>query len=318
MNNEPHPLKFTSLRENKLSAIKFNHSRFSNSLLIPHIIRFINKYMYPILFGAALNRYDSSVSLYSARKDRALYKNYPRKESIFLNFGSGAFQHPYWKNYDFPGLSNYYKSIQGNQNKDFFPINLCEDNLRLPYENNSVSLIYSGHTIEHLEEDKVKHFLSECARVLKPGGAFRVAIPSTDVSFDFSRIIFNQSHISEADKSISIRSSTLHVFQPSSELPQDIIKDDSVDCNFNASAFLCSAVEKRGLSSAFRESNPEFHISHWNHEKLAAISREVGFEYYLPLYRGSSTQAPFRNIEVFDTTEPQVSLYGEFIGIQTN
>tara|TARA_B110000483_G_scaffold202018_1_gene243403 strand:- start:2321 stop:3277 length:957 start_codon:yes stop_codon:yes gene_type:complete len=318
MKDEPHPLKFTSLRENKLSAIKFNHSRFSQSLFIPRVVRAINKYLYPILFGAALNRYDSSVSLYSARKDRALYKNYPKKESIFLNFGSGAFQHPYWKNYDFPGLSNYYKSIQGKQNKDFFPINLCEEDLKLPYENNSVSLIYSGHTIEHLEEEKVACFLSECARVLKPGGAFRVAIPSTDVSFDFSRIIFNQRHISEADKSISIRSSTLHVFQPSSELSQDIIQEDSVDCNFDASTFLRSAVEKRGLSSAFRESNPEFHISHWNHEKLAAMSTEVGFEYYLPLYRGSTTQPPFRNIEVFDTTEPQVSLYGEFIGIHTS
>lgn len=318
MKDQPHPLKFTSLRENKLNAIKLNYSNFSKSLLVPRIVRFINKYFYPILFGAALNRYDSSLSFYGSSKDKKLYEGYSKKDSIFLNFGSGAFQHPYWTNYDFPGLSDYYKSIQGKKNKDFFPINLCEDQLKLPYKNNSVSLIYSGHTIEHLEEEKGRHFLTECARVLKPGGAFRVAIPSTDVSFDFSRIIFNQENISDMEKSISIRSSTLHVFQPSSELSEDMIEEDSIESNFNASDFLKSAVHKRGLSDKFRESNPEFHISHWNHEKLASISKEVGFEYYLPLYRGSTTQPPFRNIDVFDTTEPQVSLYGEFIGIHTS
>tara|TARA_Y100000768_G_scaffold289138_1_gene223293 strand:+ start:10278 stop:11234 length:957 start_codon:yes stop_codon:yes gene_type:complete len=317
MIGEPHPLKFTSLRENKLNAVKLNHSHFAKSLLIPKIVRFINKFFYPFLFGAALNRYDSSLSLYGSRKDRQLYKDYSKKDSIFVNFGSGAFQHPYWKNYDFPGLSDYYKSIQGKKNKDFFPINLCEENLRLPYDNNSVSLIYSGHTIEHLEEGKAIHFLSECARILKPGGVFRIAIPSTDVSFDFSRIIFNQSNISNQDKLVSIRSSTLHVFQPSSELTEDMIKEDSIESNFNASDFLESSVQKRGLSSSFRESNPEFHISHWNHEKLANLSRDVGFDYYLPLYRGSSSKPPFRNIDVFDTTEPQVSLYGEFFGINT-
>ena len=97
-----------------------------------------------------------------------------------------------------------------------------------------------------------------------------------------------------------------------------MIREDSIESNFNASDFLESAVQKRGLSSSFRESNPEFHISHWNHEKLANLSRDVGFDYYLPLYRGSSSKPPFRNIDVFDTTEPQVSLYGEFFGVNTN
>lgn len=317
MQQDPHPLKFTSLRENKMNAIKFNSSRFSKSLLIPRIVRFINKYFYPFLFGAALNRYDSSVSIYSSRADKALYKEFDVSNSIFLNFGSGAFQHPLWTNYDFPGLSDYYKSIQGKINKDFYPINLCEEDLILPYDNNSVSLIYSGHTIEHLEEDKAKHFLSECARVLEPGGTFRIAIPSTDVSFHFSKIIFDQRNVSDIDKAISIRSSTLHVFQPSSELSEEIIQEESVKSNFDAGTFLNSSVMNRGLSSDFRESNPEFHISHWNHEKLASASEEAGFDYYLPLYRGSSTKPPFRNIEVFDTTEPQVSLYGEFVGTFT-
>jgi hypothetical protein len=37
------------------------------------------------------------------------------------------------------------------------------------------------------------------------------------------------------------------------------------------------------------------------------------FKHYLPRARGDSGVKPFQNTYVFDTTEPQNSLYGEFI-----
>lgn len=47
----------------------------------------------------------------------------------------------------------------------------------LPFENGTASLIYSEHFIEHLTyEDGIK-LLSECLRVLKPGGHLRTVCP---------------------------------------------------------------------------------------------------------------------------------------------
>ena len=69
----------------------------------------------------------------------------------------------------------------------------------------------------------------------------------------------------------------------------------------------------RGLSKKFDGINPESHIAYWSHDTLASLTKELGFKYYLPLYLGSTTANPFINIEVFDTTEPNISIYGEFI-----
>lgn len=50
----------------------------------------------------------------------------------------------------------------------------------LPYEDNSVDFIYNEHFIEHLTVEEGLSFLSECRRVLKPGGVLRVAAPNLD------------------------------------------------------------------------------------------------------------------------------------------
>ena len=90
-----------------------------------------------------------------------LYKHYSVDE-IFCNFGSGAFYHPKWKNYDYPGQSAYYKCLQGIDGTDFNAINLCAVSLDIPEEDNSVALIYCSHTLEHLEAGAAKRFLREC------------------------------------------------------------------------------------------------------------------------------------------------------------
>ena len=56
----------------------------------------------------------------------------------------------------------------------------------------------------------------------------------------------------------------------------------------------------------FIEENPERHITYYSHEKLIDISKKLNFKFYTPLYKGSSLADPFKNLEVFDTTEPSV------------
>ena len=54
----------------------------------------------------------------------------------------------------------------------------------LPFESNSVDLIYNEHFIEHLSFQDGKRFLSECFRCLKIGGILRIATPDLDYVID--------------------------------------------------------------------------------------------------------------------------------------
>lgn len=48
---------------------------------------------------------------------------------------------------------------------------------RFPFEDGSFAYIYTEHMIEHIEIDRVRSFLSESLRVLRPGGLLRITCP---------------------------------------------------------------------------------------------------------------------------------------------
>jgi SAM-dependent methyltransferase len=54
------------------------------------------------------------------------------------------------------------------------------DARKLPYADNSVEAIYSSHTLQHLYLGEAERVLSECARVLRPGGILRLALPDVE------------------------------------------------------------------------------------------------------------------------------------------
>jgi len=47
----------------------------------------------------------------------------------------------------------------------------------LPWESATVSEIYAGHFLEHLERAEAADFLDECWRVLRPGGRLGLVVP---------------------------------------------------------------------------------------------------------------------------------------------
>lgn len=84
-----------------------------------------------------------------------------------LNLGCGGVTYSGWDNIDcVPELS---------KNGHEF---LCHDlRLGLPYQDNSVDLIYSSHFLDHLEASKeVPKLLTECYRVLRPRGVIRLQV----------------------------------------------------------------------------------------------------------------------------------------------
>jgi ubiquinone/menaquinone biosynthesis C-methylase UbiE len=46
-----------------------------------------------------------------------------------------------------------------------------------PWANDSVDVLYSSHTLEHMSRDQGHEFLRQCHRVLKPGGVIRIVVP---------------------------------------------------------------------------------------------------------------------------------------------
>jgi predicted SAM-dependent methyltransferase len=49
----------------------------------------------------------------------------------------------------------------------------------LPWESGTVSEIYAGHFLEHLERPEASTFLDECFRALVPGGRVGIMVPDT-------------------------------------------------------------------------------------------------------------------------------------------
>lgn len=301
---------FSSLREAFILSIKLSIKSVSSSIFLPKLSRFINKHLYRFGIGSAINRYDNSLTFYSAKADKKLYTQY-NKNDIFCNFGSGAFFHKNWENFDYPGQSNYYKSIQGRKNADFHPIDLCVDNLVLPYNKDSVSLIYFSHTLEHLEENAALRFLSECHRILKPNGIIRIVIPSTDNDHEIMSILDKQKLAIETKIDFACQVAQ-HVFSDTDTIPQNHTYKMMIQSNFDAKKFFEIAVNN-GCKTTFDGNNPDRHISFWDYKKLSAVSKQLRFSQCIPFYRGSSMAKPFLNLNVFDTTENQISLYVELI-----
>jgi predicted SAM-dependent methyltransferase len=301
----------TKERDINISSLRFRTNRVSDSLFLPKLSRFINKHFYNWGLGSVINRYDNSISIYSSKQDKILYKEF-EKDSIFCNFGSGAFYHKKWKNYDYPGNSKYYKNLQGIKGKDFIPINLCSKNLKIPEKNNSVSLIYCSHSLEHLEEKSASNFLSECFRILKKNGVMRIVLPDTWNDFKNTSILFDPgNNINSNITNIYIRDSASNILSDTINLNKNQLKKLFFQSKFNGKKFFEIAKTFNKVSTNFNIHNPERHISFWNKKKLLLISKNIGFSKYLPLYRGSSIAKPFMNTNIFDNCVPEISFYFE-------
>jgi predicted SAM-dependent methyltransferase len=83
-----------------------------------------------------------------------------------LNLGCGAAFHPSWINLDYQPNSPY---VQKHDLK-----------AALPFDANSMDVVYHSHVIEHLPRRLASFFVQECFRVLRADGIIRVVIPDLE------------------------------------------------------------------------------------------------------------------------------------------
>lgn len=93
-----------------------------------------------------------------------------------LNLGCGARWRTGWVNIDFTSDSKHI---------------LQHDMLKgLPCDDDSCAAVYHAHLIERLSRKDTRSFLSECYRVLRPGGIIRVAFPDLGkMARDYVRLL---------------------------------------------------------------------------------------------------------------------------------
>lgn len=87
-------------------------------------------------------------------------------QEIKLHVGCGSIDYPGFINIDGMPLSNvhYVRNI---------------DNLS-PFEDDTVSLIYASHCLEHFSHNRVPDVLNNWFEKLRPGGILRLAVPDFD------------------------------------------------------------------------------------------------------------------------------------------
>jgi SAM-dependent methyltransferase len=289
-------------------------SRSFASRTIPvRLARYLSKALYNIGLGFSASRYEAAFHVYLSAFDKSLYSKYD-KNSLFCNFGSGAFYHPRWKNYDYPGESNYYKQIQGKPGTDFIPIDLCDVDLRLPLENESVSLIYCSHTLEHIDKQSGIRFLAEAHRALVKGGIIRIVLPNLSSNFEVARVIHQQTALSQVYKNQSAALCGAEVATAITDLiDQETLVRSVVDASFDIQKWFHWLQSYHPEASCFHPSHPHYHVQYYSYEMLSHIALDIGYSACIPVQSTRSMAQPFLNKCVFDTTEPTYSIYAELI-----
>lgn len=107
-------------------------------------------------------------------------------ETIKLNLGCGSQVVEDWINVDYfigarlsriPGFSWLNKKIKLFDLEWDENIFIHDLTTKLPWEKETVDIIYSSHTLEHFDKKQGELFLSECYRVLKKNGIIRIVVP---------------------------------------------------------------------------------------------------------------------------------------------
>lgn len=111
------------------------------------------------------------------------------KYPLKLNLGCGTQVVDEWVNVDYSygarlqkitvirNIVRWFKLFNVEWDNRIFIHNLTKP---FPWGDDSASVIYSSHTLEHMDRDDGMAFLKECHRVLKPDGIIRIVVPDLE------------------------------------------------------------------------------------------------------------------------------------------
>lgn len=86
--------------------------------------------------------------------------------------------------YKLAGSSAYYKFEEFNSIITKCNLHFCNLQQGIPFDNNSIDVIYVSHFLEHLNKKDGEKFIRGCFQVLKIGGLIRILVPNLDIAFE--------------------------------------------------------------------------------------------------------------------------------------
>lgn len=154
----------------------------------------------------------TTISLGKIKKNQKINLAINEYPIIKLNLGCGLAIAPNWINvdgsfnafvatlpnflhktaYKLSGAKKYYSEVEYCQLLSENKFIHHDLSLGLPFHDQIADFIFTSHFIEHLYKKDAEHLLSECYRVLKPGGTIRIAIP--DLEYAISLYHANKKH----------------------------------------------------------------------------------------------------------------------------
>lgn len=244
----------------------------------------------------------------------------------FINIGAGSFWHPYWQNVDY--VSDWYKGVQ----RDIIHYDIM-GGAPLPFDDASLKIAYTSHTIEHVKEDAVERLFCEVNRTLETGGIFRVTT-GPDAETDFRALMNDDEDWFYWDSFYVNKGSYEHLFHaPATSVPlaerwlyhvASELAPNSVTPSPRkyTKPEILEVIEQKGFEGAldfftsqcsFRSDFPGNHISWWTHGRVMDYLGRAGFKsVYRSGYRQSASPL-MRGSELFDSTHPQMSIYVEAV-----
>jgi len=253
--------------------------------------------------------------------DQDDYKNFPKKSLIekrFYNIGAGLFSHLYWTNIDYE--TDYYS----NSNKKSFLNHHLMALEPLSIEDNVAELVYSSHTIEHINDDAVRNMLTESYRILKPGGGIRLTTPDAELDFQAYRRndmkywywvdLYRKQGTWEKLFKLPLSQASIHqlfLHHFASQLCEIDIDDTAIKkysdpeiIEIFQNGANVEALDFFTKQCRFNPDHPGSHMNWWTHEKAISFLREAGFsDIHISGY-GQSFFPALRDITLFDNTHP--------------
>jgi len=237
-------------------------------------------------------------------------------DKIRLNIGSGG--KPFdggWINLDYP--NDYFKDQQSAYG--FIPYDIRFD--RIPFNDNSVDLIYCSHVIEHIENCHVQKLFQECYRVMKQGGILRIACPDAEFLYQLAKSendYWKERYLSvksdfEGIPEREIRNVDFLVREIATQklykyITTDFQKDYSRDFDsLSMNDFFDFIIKDLKCESGF------FHINYWTFDKAYKMLFPIGYAHIIRSKHGACCSIDMRDTTKFDTTSPTLSLYVDAI-----
>ena len=228
---------------------------------------------------------------------------------FYLNIGAGKFCRSNWRVLEYAGEETSYGY---DTSLIDFNLNLFNDP-KFSINDNSVNLIYSSHTFEHLNDKNVQHILNESFRILKKGAGIRVTMPDIDLAYNAylkSDVNFFNTLNNQLPGCDSLISKFFDYFSQIdvSKYNTEILHNDFT--SLSKENFLNKYT--LDINDSIIRTNFGAHMNWFNEDKLRKMFAKAGFSNTKKMKYKESQFSEMTNKE-FDNTHPMMSIYYEAI-----